>query len=70
MSHWIQWNSESVLTDGDGPTQPNPGASDAYAWNVDLNLSTWGPNAIGKGDLTLSEMGTFGSRNGESNGQH
>ena len=29
--------------------------------NRDLNFSKWGPN----GDLILSEMGTFGNRNGD-----
>ena len=51
------------------------GASDALRMEcvpkfVNMGSPHWGPNAIGKGDLTLSEMGTFGSRNGESNGQH
>ena len=33
----------------------------APTWNRDLNFSKWGPN----GDLILSEMGTFGNRNGD-----
>ena len=36
----------------------------APTWNGDLNFSKWGPN----GDLILSEMGTFGSRNGDQMG--
>ena len=36
----------------------------APTWNGDLKFSKWGPN----GDLILSEMGTFGSRNGDQIG--
>ena len=36
----------------------------APTWNRDLNFSKWGPN----GDLILSEMGTFGNRNGDQMG--